>query len=351
MSIFKQKLVEIIDTIEIAPDLTISHPDYPPIEIDPDLSARFAQIPIQLQQKFLTDRVRNYLYDLYFTGSLLPIATVDTTDRILPDRLTNGVDLDFYQRLQHSNTSHGYFDLNWQIVAITEERELIVVKDGLHIHVDLQQHVPPNLHQAAIGDTIPIYLPHNLVGIDTYIMVGNAGSPQHDVREQVGDAQFVRLYFNITPDAAIAIAAQLTTELNKLGIRFEFGILQHPQLFCRYDAATLWLTRADYLVAQATLVAIYQAYQTEFSPQVPLFTKQLAPGLGLAQMPLSTDSFGRHRCELVAEGLVTAFLHAQTSATDKLARIESAGRNAQIDWCQPYLDSSTHDSYAAYVID
>ncbi|WP_310410496.1 T3SS effector HopA1 family protein [Chamaesiphon sp. OTE_8_metabat_110] len=346
MSIFMQKLVEIVETIAIDPDLTIAHPHYPPTTIEPDLRARFTQIPHQLQQKFLTDRVRNYLYDLYFTGSKLPIDPVDPTSQILPaqlsDRFTNGIDLNFYRRLQQSNTSRGYLDLNWQIVAVAEDRELIVAKDGLHVHVDLQQHVPPNLHQAKIGDTIPIYLPHNLVGIDTYIMVGNAGSPQHDER------QFVRVYFNITPDAAVTIAAQLTAALNKLGIRFEFAILHHPHLFCRYDAATLWLTDADYLAIQTTLIAIYQAHQTEFSPQVPLFTKQLAPGLGLAQMPPATNSFGQHRCELVAEGLVTAFLHAQTSTTDKLARIEAAWHNVQLDWHQPYLNSSSRDDYATY---
>ena len=352
MSIFEQKLIEIIETISISPDLTISHPDYPPTTIEPDLKVRFTQIPHQLQQKFLTDRVRNYLDDLYFTGSLLPIDPVDTTSQILPaqlgERLTNGVDLNFYRRLQHSNTSCGYLDLNWQIVAVTEDRELIVAKDGLHVHVDLQQHVPPNLHQAKIGDTIPIYLPHNLVGIDTYIMVGDAGSPQHDER-QVGNAQFVRLYFNITPDAAVAIAAQLTAALNKLGVRFEFAILHHPHLFYRYDAATLWLADADYLAVQATLLAIYQAHQTEFSPQVPRFTKQLAPGLGLAQVSLATESFGRHRCELVAEGLVAAFLHAETSTTDRLARIASAWHNAQLDWHQPYLNSSSRDNYPVYL--
>lgn len=347
MSNFQQAVVEIVNKIEIAPDLTIAHPDYPALKIDPDVYARFSQIPIPLQTKFLTDRVRNYLYDLYFTGSLLPIAATETVARSgLPvtNNLINGVDIDFYRRLQQSNTSRGYFDLNWRVVAETDDGELIVNKDGLNLHVDRQQHIPPNFHHATIDDTIPIYLPHNLVGVDTYIMVGNAGSPQQS------DTRLVGVYFNFTPDAAVAIGQQLTSQLNRLGIAFEFAVLHDPDLFYRYDAATLWLSQASYLKAQPSLVDIYQAHQAKFSAQVPLFTKQLAPGLAIAEVPLTTtDSFGRHRCELIARGLVSAGLPAENSATARLDRLKDVWHSAQIDLAHPYLNPNSQDCYDRYV--
>ncbi|AFY91795.1 T3SS effector HopA1 family protein [Chamaesiphon minutus] len=319
VSNFQQVFVEIVNNIEIAPDLTISHPDYPPLTIDPDLYARFSQIPIPLQTKFLTDRVRNYLYNVYFTGSLPTIAATAAAAGLgspITNNLINGVDIDFYRRLQQSNTSRGYFDINWRVVAETDDGELIISKDGLNLHVDRQHHLPPNFHNATIDDTIPIYLPHSLVGVNTYIMVGNAGSPQQRDLQADDDPLSVKVYFNFTPDAAVAIAQQLTSQLNQLGIAFEFAVLHDPAFFYRYDAATLWLSQANYLKAQPYLINIYQAHQSEFSPQVPLFTKQLAPGLAIAEVPLTTtDSFGRHRCELVARGLVSAELPTENSAT------------------------------------
>jgi HopA1 effector protein family len=70
-----------------------------------------------------------------------------------------------------------------------------------------------------------LYFTGSLVPIDTIDPISPKSS------ERVENAQFVRIYFNITPDAAVAIAAQLTIVLNKLGIRFEFAILHHPHLF------------------------------------------------------------------------------------------------------------------------
>ncbi len=353
MSMFQQQLIAIVNNIEIAPDLTISHPDYPPLPLDPDLSSRYSQVPIELQTKFLTTRVRNYLYDLYFTGSLLPISTLETTDRkVLPikNNLVNGVDLDFFRRLDRSNTSRGYLDPDWQIVAETEDRELVVLKDGLHLHIDRQRHVPPNFHQATIDDLIPVFLPHNLVGIDTYIMVGNLGSPEPEPTDVEGSSPLLRVYFNVSPDGAVAIAEQLTNELNRLEIPFQLGVLHNPTEFYRYDAATLYLDRANYLSIQPYLVKLYRAYQSEFASTIPIFTKPLAPGLGIAEEPISTDSFGFHRCELVATGLVSAFFQGQTTTTDRLKSIETAWDNAQIDRSHPYLNPTATDCYELYVV-
>jgi HopA1 effector protein family len=346
----QQQLIAIVNDIEIAPDLTISHPNYPPSKLDPDLSTRYTQVPIQLQTKFLTTRVRNYLYDLYFTGSLLPLSSLETTERTPPpakNNLVNGVDLDFFRQLDRSNTSQGYLDPDWQIVAETQERELIVCKDGLHLHVDRQRYVPPNFHQAQIDDLIPVFLPHNLVGVDTYIMVGNLGSPA----SQPDDDEYlplVRVYFNISPNGTIAIAPQLTAKLNQLSIPFQFGVLHNPAEFYRNDAATLQLDRASYLAIQPYLLALYRSHQDEFAPSVPIFTKQLAPGLGIAEEPIAVP-FGIHRCELVAEGLVSAFYQKQISATDRLNEIATAWEQAQLDRSRPYLNPNAIDCYDVYL--
>jgi HopA1 effector protein family len=350
---FQQQFSAIVNDLEIATDLTISHPDYPPLSLDPDLSARYSQIPIELQTKFLTTRVRNYLHDLYFTGSLLPISTLETTELTPPlakNNLVNGVDLDFFRQLDRNNPSRGYLDPDWRIVAETEDRELVVLKDGLHLHVDRQRYVPPYLHQATIGDKIPVYLPHNLVGIDTYIIVSNLGSPQPDPVHSDRSAPLIRLYFNISPAGAVTIAQQLTNELNQLGIQFQFGILHNPAQFHRYDATTLYLSQTSYLAAQPYLAALYRSHQAIFAPDVPIFTKQLAPGLSIAEEPLTTNPFGIHRCELVAEGLVSAFYQGQHSATDRLNWIATAWDNAQIDRSHPYLNPNATDEYDLYVI-
>jgi hypothetical protein len=347
MLIFHDTLTEIVEQIEIDLNFVVRHPDYPPLELQPDIIARFQRIPPQLQTKYLTIQVQNYLYDLYFSHSLVSLQDIEAAAQQpaqIKNNLINGIDIDFHHRLRQSNTSHGYIDPDWQIVAETDSGESIVVKDGLHLHIDRQQHLPTEFKQTAIGEIVPIYLPHNLVGRDTYIMVGNFGMPNSPISS-------VELYFNFTPDAAVAIAQTLTRELNKLSIPFQFAIVHNPALFHCYDAGTLWLSQADYLAAQTVLAEIYQTHRVEFSPDVPLFTKQLAPGLGIAEVPTTPGSFGMQRCELLATGLLAAMAQGQTLAADKLNTIRQQFATAGIDELQTYLNPDALDCYSIYIIE
>jgi HopA1 effector protein family len=343
---FPQILAEIIDKIEIDDNFTVAHPDYEALELDPDVVAKLHQALPQIRSKYLTTQVQEYLYDIYFSHSLMSLQEQEIADQQavqLKNNIVNGIDIHFHEQLRQSNTGDGYLDSNWQVVAETEERELVVVKDGLHLHVDRQRYLDPDLEHVTIGSTIPIYLPPSLVGEDTYIIVGNAGAPTASTLNS--GVKSLELYFNFTPAAAVEIAAQLTQELNKLKIPFQFAILHDPVLFHRYDAGTLRLSQSGYLAIQPVLSTIHQAHQAEFLANVPLFTKQLAPGLGLAEVPTVPGSFGMQRCELVAKGLVAAMYQDRTAAADKFKLVQQEWTVAGLDLLQPYLNPLPLDCY------
>ncbi len=353
MSNHHQILAEIVEKVEIIPvdstidnqDFTINHPDYPPLELQPAAIAKFQQLPPQLQQKYSIDRIQNYLYDIYFSHSLPSLQEIAAaTKQLAPikNNIVSGVDVDFVTQLQQCNRSQGYFDPGWQVVAATEVGELVVVKDGLHLHLNRSHHLPPNLNQATIGDVVPIYLPPQLVGLDAYIMVGNSGSPIASSQDYSTQSPSVRVYFNFTPNVAVAIAPQLTDELNKLNIPFQFAILHNPELFHRYDSGTLCLTQAGYLAAKNLLATIYQEHQAEFSADIPLFSQQLAPGLGIAE-DSDAGKFGIWRCKLLAIGLITALEQHKTLAADKLQLICQEFTTAEVDWLHPYLNAVGND--------
>jgi HopA1 effector protein family len=344
MPTYSEIITDITEKVEIDRNFAIRHPDYPPLEQPAETIARFQRTPPQLQAKYLTIQVQAYLYDIYFSQSLMSLQQLETKAQqplVVQNNVIDGIDVEFHQRLQQGNTSNGYFDPDWQVVAEADNNELIVGKDGLNLHIDRSHHLAKEFKQAKPGDLIPIYLPHNLAGQDSYIMVGNFGLPDR--------ANSVELYFNFTPDAAVTIAPKLTHALNKLGIPFQFAILHNPDLFHRADAGILSLPQAGYLAARTALTQLYQAHQSEFSPQVPLFTKQLAPGLGLAEVPNSPDPFGLQRCELLAIGLLMAIEQDRTLATDKLDRIRQQFATAGIDWLQAYLNPAAVDCYGFVV--
>jgi HopA1 effector protein family len=346
MSNFHQILTELIDKIEIDENFTVAHPDYEPLELTPEMIEKLHQALPQIRSKYLTTQVQEYLYDIYFSHSSIPTQELKIAEQQpieLANNIVNGIDIHFYEQLRQSNTSTGYLDSNWQVVAETEDRELIVVKDGLHLHIDPQRYLDPDLAHVSIGSTIPIYLPPSLVGEDTYIIVGNAGIPKRYTPNS--GTKFLELYFNFTPAAAVEIAAQLTHELNKRKIPFQFAILHDPALFYRYDTGTLQLSQADYLAIQPVLAKICQAQQSEFSAHVPLFSKQLAPGLGLAEVPTTPIRFGMQRCELVARGLITAIAQNRTAAADKFQLVQQEWTVAGLDLLQPYLNPLRLDCY------
>jgi hypothetical protein len=346
MSNFHQILAEIIDKIEIDANFTVAHPDYEALEIDPDVIEKLQQALPQIRAKYLTNQVQEYLYDIYFSHSSIGLQELEIAEQQpiqLKNNIVNGIDIHFYEQLRQSNTGEGYLDFNWQVVGETEDRELVVVKDGLHLHIDRQRYLDPDLEHVTIGSTIPIYLPPSLVGEDTYIIVGNAGIPTASTLNS--GVKLLELYFNFTPTAAVAISAQLTDELNRLKIPFQFAILHDPALFYRYDAGTLRLSQSGYLAIQPLLAQIHQAHQAEFSANVPLFSKQLAPGLGLAEVPAAPSSFGRQRCELVAKGLIAAMDRDRTAAADKFELIQQEWTVAGLDLLQPYLNPFPLDCY------
>lgn len=355
MSSFHEILTEIVEKITILHgrgsanerDFTISHPDYPPRSTSPETLAKLQQLSADLQQKYLISQLQSYLYEIYFSHSLVGIQELETAAQqppIVKNKTIDGIDIDFYPRLQQSNTSRGYVDPDWEIVTTTDRGELIVVKNGLHLHIDPQQHLAPEFQQAAAGQLVPIYLPHNLIGQDTYIAVADAGLP--------ASAERIQIYFNFTPDAAIEIERQLTSAFNQLGIPFQLAILHDPALFYRYDGGTLELNQSDYRSRsvstresiQQVLMEVYQQHQAAFSAHIPIFSQELAPGLGLVEVPKS-DSFGQHRCQLLATGLVLAIERGQIAATEKLNTIHHTFQIAGIDLVQPHLNPAAVDRY------
>ena len=75
-------------------------------------------------------------------------------------------------------------------------------------------------------------------------------------------------------------------------------------------------------------------------PRIPAFTLALAPGVGLAESPATGESFGEHRCGLLADGIVGADEHGVASGAARVeAVIESlAASGVKID--APYLEPS-----------
>jgi hypothetical protein len=261
----------------------------------------------------LSLQLRSFLYGIYYNGSLQTVLASDDNlvDLAVYQNLENntylGVNLEFYKRLHESNRGEGYFDPGWFVLRQECDGSLAVKKGSLILHIERTCHLQPTQATATVGDSVAIRMPRNLVQNGFYVAVSNAG---WGTRSNL-DVRTVRIYFNLSSEGAIAIMSAITGQLNKVGIPFTFKALYNPSSYRRYDSAVLYFERSNYKVVRQVVERVYAENEAYFYPEVPLFTKLLAPGLALAEEPdrkfAAKESFGMNRCQIVANGLLLEF--------------------------------------------
>ena len=343
-------LADIARNVEIRDDFAIHHPDYKPFEIPAEVVTRFQQMPEQMKQKFLSLQLRSFLYGIYYNGSMRSALAKNTPAQSFQLDLENntfmGIDIAFFERLHQSNCGTGYFDRDWTILQAEGDENLIVKKGGLKLHIDREQHLAAPQQQARVGEVVAIKMPKNMMQNGFYMAIGDLGFD----RQQAGDT-LVRIYFSLTPDGAIAVMNSLTQMLNESKIIFSFKVLYNPQDYQRCDAGVLYFDKRDYTTVSGILELIHTQHKSYFLPHIPLFTKQLAIGLGLAEEPdlkfAERESFGMNRCQIVADGLLAAFDEGQNSEAERMSAILAQFSKVGIDLQHPYLNSDSENIYHA----
>jgi hypothetical protein len=346
-------LQDIVNKVQIQSNFCISHPDYDSLELPDEVVARFQKLPLELQNKYLSLQLQRFLYSVYYNGSLQAALASDASpvDPVLHQNLENntffGVDLEFYDRLHKSNSGEGYFNPGWFVVRQESDGTLAVTKGSLTLHIEREQHLQPTEQSADVGDSVAIRMPKNLVQNGFYMAVSNAGPDNHRNRDSYSEV--VRIYFNLSHEGAVAVMESLTQQLNEIKIPFTFKVLYNPSDYGRYDSGVLYFEKSHYEVVWQVLHRVYPETQLHFRPEVPLFTKLLAPGLGLAEEPdrkfSDQDSFGTNRCQIVANGLLDARQNGDESPESRMLFIRQHFSLLGIDWQRAYLNANSEDIY------
>jgi hypothetical protein len=341
-------LQDIINRLVIQSQHSIRHPDYKALELPESAVSRFEQLPSDLQDKLLKLQLSTFLYGIYYNGSLKNILALDGegTNLRLNQNLENntflGVNIDFYERLHENNTSGGYLSPDWRVVKEETDGSLAVHKGGLTLHIERDIHLQPQDQVVSVGNSVSIKMPKNLVQNGFYLAVGNAGTANNH-------QDLVRVYFNLTPDGAVAVMNSLTTQLNAIPISFTFKALYNPSDYGRYDSAVLYFNKSNYEAVSPVLERVYIQNQSHFYEQVPLFTKLLAPGLACAEEPnhkfSDQESFGMNRCHIIANALLDAWQHGNDTPIGRMTSILHHFSLQKIQLQCPYLNNNSKDIY------
>ena len=357
-------LQDLVNNVQIQANFCIQHLHYTsPVQPEEGLADRLYQLPAELQHSYLRAQLQNYLYDMYFSGEYFSneqgfaqtaeIAEIAETDNgsfdsaIVENNMIRGLNAPFYEQLHLSNCGAGYFDPGWRIVRQEQNETFAVQKDGLTVHIQPQQHLRAIEHLPSIGDIVDIRLPRHRFEAGFYVAVGNAGLVPDD-------APTIELYFNVTPTGAIVLMQRLTQHLNAIGIPFLFKAIADSAEYERCDSGILQVERSRYQQIQPVLQSIYaEIAPNQIHPTVPLLTKMLAPGIGLAEEPaseLDSTDFGLNRCQLIANAILSIWGTKNDSPQARLNAIRQHFVQQKIDWQRPYLNPNSEDIYTLLIV-
>ena len=354
---FKQKLQDIVENIQITSDLTITYQDYESLEISDRFKEYLQQISIADLNRYLAVKLQQYLYDIYSSTletkeNAAVVKSNDSESNYASDlkEMANYVNkwsqTKFYQQLTQNNHGQGYSDPNWLVVK-QEADYWHVTKNGLTLHIKPEKHLIEPLEILHPGKLVSIKMPPNSVDHGIYIAVGDAGST--NAAKSLEKFTVTQLYFNVNSQGAILLLDNLTRKLNAIKIPFDFKVAYDESDFDDLDAAVLDFKSDDFELVYPIVKTIYQDSKAYFQPEIPFFCKLLAPGLGLAEKPLSPnferENIGQHYCGIIAKALVELWQNNSLIDKDKLDYILNYLSEAGVDLENFYLNPDSTKIY------
>ncbi|GIH09232.1 hypothetical protein Rhe02_72990 [Rhizocola hellebori] len=291
-------------------------------------------------RSYLVTALQTRLYtNFYCPGMPVPIddevqATVGSTSARQP----------YLQALSEANTGTGCAEGSWRVHG-QEGPHTVVEQQGLRLWLtsdDLCAVTGGNPQAGAAGSEVAIRLPKELFERSPgfYVALGNEALPPSAAEP------LVRMYWNLTPKATAPAVGILTATLNEARVPFRFKVADTPTRLARCDAGVLYYPKRHHTQVRNVVAEAYAQLRDVLTPGTPAFTKQLAPGLGLAEDFGDGGSFGMHRCGLLAEGVVAAGEKGCRTSDERLTTVFEYLLAAGIDPDAPYLHPGSTDDYA-----
>ena len=295
----------------------ISYYNFNPIVTPNATVGQLQKMSQYIQYNYLKSKLLEFLYSIYFEGSRVIEETpvIKTNDQILQEIFSKEIDWNFYEQLDINNQGQGWFHPSFHIIRQETDGSLIAEFDNGILRIQREGHLPLALQSATVNDAIAILSPSSFINQNRYRATGDGfgGLPPSKTFLYT-----VLIYLNFSPEAAVTAMKYITTKLNAIKVPFIFEVLHNPLNYRFYNSGVLKFFYYEYNPDIYTsfilpaLQAIYRENKSHFREEIPIFTKKIAPGIGLAERPNPEikfknllDSEGNY-CEFVANALLEA---------------------------------------------
>ncbi len=244
-------------------------------------------------------------------------------------------------RLREANHTQDAWDHGWKVYHIANDGRAFVQKaDRTRVVVPGTFYSPKMLMPSLkIGDEVGVRVfASTAQEIETFFhSFGSYLSDQFD------EFTKLRFYFHVKAASAESLLAQLSTILNRYRIPFHFKTLGNSEAYTRADAAVLYVAKRYMQIVAALIPDIVVGSGASLGKEIPMFTKWIMPGVGMAEEVSDEESFGMHRSRLVAEALVYAWTCGHQDQEQKMEAIAQSFAEKGICLEQPYLNPQSID--------
>ena len=246
----------------------------------------------------------------------------------------------FVQELSAANAGSGYWEGGWEVRAIKDSR-VVVRRGDLELWAYPDDYLVPQGSLIVPGMQLSLGFPKEFLGITPgfYMALSDKEMTEDDSQG------LVRFYWNVTAEGAIQLMRSVTWMLNRANMPFKLKVLNDPARYTRCDAAVLYIRKSDYDTVSILLHEIYPVIAANLRQAIPAFTRPLTFGVGLAEDPGQGDSFGSHRCQILAEGMLRAYEQRRKLANERLQIVEDHFAEHGIDLDKPFLNAGSCDIY------
>ncbi len=251
------------------------------------------------------------------------------------------VDLDLVDALRAAHADTARWLSGWTVEATSSRGRVAVRQDGRRrvvARVDVLPLRRPCLAPRA-GDPVRVGARRDTVDETRAFWFAYGGGWD----ETAVPAGLVRLYWHAPRRATPSLVGALTGELARAGCSYALKVAVEDRDVDRPDRAVLYLT-ADALAAAAPAIrAAYRGLRRQLWSSVPRLAQRLGHGLAVAEDPGGGESFGEHRCRLVAAGL--ARTPRQGSRRARAAALLERLADAGLDPARPHLQPGSERDY------
>lgn len=250
---------------------------------------------------------------------------------------------DLTSELSSANAGQPRWDAGWQIARIEASGQVIAQKaaktralwPGEFLAFD-GPGVPPRP-----GAHISVYFPHESRTMQPgfYFAFGEAESDPAD------EARLTRFYWNVSEEGAAPLTGWLTRTFNRFQVPFRFKCMTLAGHFDRLDAAVLYVSKRFFRFSAELLAGGREKLNEFLRPETPLFTRQLAPGLGFAEDPGNGESFGMNRCRILAEAICSAASKGLAQEEERMQEIARYFGQYGLSLDRIHLNAQSADVY------